>query len=105
MFVETTYTLVPNTELRLFWCNTNGRYVLDLGLPTIGVALVHHLHFLSIWLTILSLEYFRFGLAVMSLCFLSIFWLLGCHVPEFLFILVRSPCKNLNSYDNPFWEN
>ena len=26
-------------------------------------------------------------------------------LPEFLFILVRSPCKNLNSYDNPFWEN
>jgi hypothetical protein len=24
--------------------------------------------------------------------------------PEFLFILVRSPCKNLNSYDNPFWD-
>ena len=25
-------------------------------------------------------------------------------LPEFLFILFRSPCKNLNSYDNPFWE-
>jgi hypothetical protein len=24
-------------------------------------------------------------------------------LPEFLFILVRSPCKNLNSYDNPLW--
>jgi hypothetical protein len=23
---------------------------------------------------------------------------------EFLFILVRSPCKNLKSYDNPFWD-
>jgi hypothetical protein len=25
-------------------------------------------------------------------------------LPEFLFILVRSPCKNLNSYDNPLWD-
>ena len=24
-------------------------------------------------------------------------------LPEFLFILVRSPCKNLKPYDNPFW--
>ena len=23
--------------------------------------------------------------------------------PEFLIILVRSPCRNLNSYDKPFW--
>ena len=30
---------------------------------------------------------------------LNIFFL-----PEFLFILVRSPCKNLKPYDNPFWE-
>ena len=25
-------------------------------------------------------------------------------LPEFLVILVRSQCKNLNSYDNPFWD-
>ena len=25
-------------------------------------------------------------------------------LPEFLFILVRSPCKNLKPYDNPFCE-
>ena len=24
-------------------------------------------------------------------------------LPEFLFILLRSPCKNLKPYDNPFW--
>jgi hypothetical protein len=24
-------------------------------------------------------------------------------LPEFLFILVRSLCKNLRHYDNPFW--
>jgi hypothetical protein len=25
------------------------------------------------------------------------------NLPEFLFILVRSPCKILEPYDNPFW--
>ena len=25
-------------------------------------------------------------------------------LPEFLFILVRSQCKNLNSYDHPLWD-
>ena len=25
-------------------------------------------------------------------------------LPEFLFIIVRSPFKNLNSFDNPFWD-
>jgi hypothetical protein len=24
-------------------------------------------------------------------------------LPEFLFIIVRRPCKNLKPYDNPFW--
>jgi hypothetical protein len=25
------------------------------------------------------------------------------NLPAFLLILVRSPCKNLKPYDNPFW--
>ena len=25
-------------------------------------------------------------------------------LPEFLFILFRNPCKNLNSHDNPLWD-